>query len=114
EEAAAVRPELLDRDLRGRWADGDDLLGQRRLLRLRLALLVHDRPAVLVGHRLVVLGRLPHRDLGVRGERLTHALGDERERGNEKERQEKMERGTREINPEVADRLGGAAGESPD
>jgi hypothetical protein len=69
---------------------------------------------VLVGDGLVVLGRLHDCDLRVRAERLHHALGDEPERPEEGERQQDVERRAREIDPEVADRLGRASGESTD
>jgi hypothetical protein len=80
----------------------------------RLALLVQDRLAVLVGHRLVVLARLHHGDLRVRAERLHHALRHEDDGEDKRERQQNVERAPREVDPEVADRLGGAASESPD
>ena len=114
EESAAVGAELLDGDLGRRGPDGQDLLGQGRLRHLRLALLVEDRLAVLVGLRLVVLSGLDDRDLRVGAEGLDDALRDEDEREHERERQQDVERRPREIDPEVADRLGGAPREPAD
>ena len=58
EEAAAVGPELLDRDLRGGWAYRDHLIRQHRLLGPRLALLVEDEEEhVLEVPHLPLLGR---------------------------------------------------------
>ena len=94
--------------------DGQDLLGQGRLRHLGLALLVEDRLAVLVGLRHVVLGGLDDRDLRVLAEGLDHTLGDQDEREHERERQQDVERRPREVDPEVPDRLGRAAGEAPD
>jgi hypothetical protein len=57
EESAAVRAELLDRDLRRRRSDGDHLLLLRRLLGDWIAFLVLDRLARSVELRIVVLDR---------------------------------------------------------
>ena len=114
EEPAAVRAELLDRDLGRGGADGQDLLAEGRLRHLGLALVVQDRLAVLVGLRHVVLGRLDDRDLRVLAEGLDHALGDQDEREHERQRQQDVERRPGEVHPEVPDGLGRAAGEAPD
>ena len=84
EEAAAVRAQLLDHDLRGGGPDGDDLLGELGLLGLGLPLVVQDGLALVVGHRLVVLDGLEDGGLFVGPEVLHHALGDEHERAHER------------------------------
>ncbi len=105
EEAAAVRPQLLDGDLRRRRTDRQDLLGQRGFLRLRLALRVQDGLAVRAGHRLVIGDRLHDRHLQVGAEGLHDALGDQHQRQHERNRQEDVQGAADEIHPEVADRL---------
>ncbi len=86
EEAAAVRPELLDRLLRGDRAAGE---------RLR-------EPADAV-------------DAQVAAERLQDALRDQHDRGEERERQQHVEGRAEEVDPEVADvPAPGAVGEPPD
>ncbi len=85
EEAAAVGAEHLDRDLRGDRADRDGLLG------------AFER------------GRLD-----VRSERLRDALPDEEQREDDADRQQHVERAARDIDPEIADRLGGGAREAAD
>ena len=87
---------------------------QGRLRHLGLALLVEDRLAVLVRLRHVVLGGLDDGDLRVLAEGLDHALGDQDEREHERERQQDVERRPRQVDPEVPDRFGRAAGETPD
>ncbi len=91
EEAASVRADLLDCDLRGRRADRDDL--------------VEDDLAVRV------LRRLQERDGLVGRERLHDALRDEQERHDNRERQEHVEHAPREVEPEVPDRRRGLARE---
>ena len=75
EEAAAVGAELLDGDLAG-----------DRALRDRL------------------LGAFERRRIDVGAEVLRHAERDERERHDDRQRQQHVERGAREIDPEIADR----------
>ncbi len=114
EEAPTVRAELLDHDLRGGGPHGDDLLGELGLLGLGLTLLVQHRLALVVGHRFVVLDGLEDSRLLVGPEVLHHPLGDEGERTHERQGQQDVEGRAGEVHPEVADRLGGTASESPD
>ncbi len=51
-------------------------------------------------------------DFGVRMKVLDAALGDQDERCGDRERDQQVERGAGDIHPEVADGVGGAAGES--
>ena len=90
EEAAAVGAELLDRDLRGRGPQREDLLGDAAL------------PSG-VRDRLVVLGQLDDRDLRVGAKCLHHALRDQDQREDDRERQQDVERGPGQVDPEVAD-----------
>ena len=84
EEAAAVRPELLDDLLRGDRADGE-----RRL------------PA---GER---------REVEVRRERLDDALRDEHERADDGDRQQDVEERPDQVGPEVAERARRCEREKP-
>src|SRR5258705_12101404 len=93
EEAAAVGPELLDRDLRRGRPYRDDLLGQLGLLGRGLPLRVEHGLAVLVDDRLVVLARLHDGRRGVRLERLHDTLRDEDQRRDEGGWQEDVESG---------------------
>ena len=81
EEAAAVGAELLDGDLAGDGA-------------------LRDR----------LLGAFERRRIDVAAEVLRHAERDERERHDDGQRQQHVERGARQIDPEIADgrRLGAA------
>ena len=94
EEAAAVGAKLLDGDLRGRRAHGDRLLGHR----------------LAVG----VLGRLNQRRLLVGLERLHHALRNQQQGHNDRQRQQDIERAADQVDPEVADRGAGASHEAAD
>ena len=85
EEAAAIGAELLDGDLRGGRALAIDLLGA------------------------LERGRV---DIGA--EVLRHALPDEDQRGDDRQRQQHVERAAREVDPEIADGLGRGAREAAD
>ena len=85
EEAAAIGAEHLDRHLRGDRADRDGLLG------------AFQRGGV---------------DIGT--ERLRHALPDQKQRGDDADRHQDVERASGDIDPEVADRLHRRAGEAAD
>ena len=85
EEAAAIGAQHLDDFLRG------------------------DRP---LGDHL--LGAFERRRLGVGAEILRHALPDEEQADDDRDRQQDVERAARQIDPEVADALGRAAGEAAD
>ena len=85
EEAAAIGAEHLDGDLRGDRAERD------RLLR------AFERRRVDIG-----------------AERLRHAETDVDERQHDAERQQDVERGAGQIDPEIADRLARRAGEAAD
>ncbi len=74
EEAAAVRAELLDRDLRGRRA-----------------------------HRQHLLRALDGRDLLVGAEVLDDALGHEQQRHDDRERQQDPENAASQVDPEIAE-----------
>ncbi len=80
EEPAAVRPELLDRLLRG------------------------DRPA-----RERLGGAAEGVDAEVAAERLQHALGDQDDRRDERDREQHVEDRAEEVDPEVADQVTAAA-----
>ena len=77
EEPAAIGAEHLDRDLRGNRPDRDGLLGAFKRRRL---------------------------DIGA--ERLRHALPHQKQRGDNADRQQDIERAAGDIDPEIADRLG--------
>jgi len=85
EEAASIGAEILDGLEGGDGAQRDDLLGEPRLLRLRLPLLVEDGLALGVGHRLVVGGWLQDRGMRVRGEVHGHALPHEQRGGRQRQ-----------------------------
>jgi hypothetical protein len=114
EEAAAVRSQLLDRDLRGGRAHRQYLLGELRLLGLGLALLVEDRLAVGTGDRFVVLDGLHDGRRHVGLERLHDTLRDEDQCQDEGQGQQDVEGRPRQINPEVTDRRRRAPAEPPD
>ena len=105
EEAAAVRAELLDGDLRRRRTHRDELLRHGRRLRLRLSAVVEHRVAVGVLHRGRRRRRLNERHGAVGIEVLDHALRDEDQREHQRQRQEDVERGAHEVDPEVAEVL---------
>jgi len=83
EEAAAVGAEHLDRDLRGDRPDRDGLLA------------TFERGG-----------------LDIRAKRLRYALPDQEQRVDDADRQQDVERATRDIDPEVAHRLGRGAREA--
>ena len=83
EEAAAIGAELLDRYLRG-----------DRALRDRL------------------LGAFERRRVDVGAEVLRHALPDQAQRDDDRQRQQHVERAARQIDPEIADRLAPSGGRS--
>src|SRR5262249_57256822 len=85
EEAAAIGAEHLDRDLRGDRSYRDGLLGAFQR------------------------GRL---DIGPK--RLRHALPDQKQRVDDADREEDVERAARDIDPEIADGAHGGAGETAD
>ena len=85
EEAAAIGAEHLDRDLRGDRPDRDGLLGAFERRRL---------------------------DIGA--ERLRHALPHQEQRVRHADRQQHIERAAGDIDPEIADGLGGRARKAAD
>jgi hypothetical protein len=114
EEAAPIGSELLDGDLRRGRSHRDDLLGEGRLHGLGLTLVVEHRLAILVGLGLVIARGLDHGDLGIRRERLDHALGDQGQAPDDGQGEQDVDRRAREIHPEVADGLRRAPCESAD
>ena len=83
EEAAAVRAQILDGDLRSGRTDGENLVDY--------------------GLSVSVLRGLEKRNGAVRAERLDDSLRDEKDGKNERERQQDVERRPDQIDPEVAD-----------
>ena len=114
EEAAAVGAELLDGDLRRRGPERDRLLGGRRLLGDRVALVVLQRLPVRAVLRVVVGHRLDERDGGVLVERLHDALAHQHQRKDERKRQQDVDRRPHEVEPEIADVVDLLAGEAAD
>jgi hypothetical protein len=86
EEPAAVRTQHLDGDLRCGRPESDDL--------------------VCDGMAVGVFGRLQEPYRRVRAERLDDALRYEKDRENRRQRQEDVERGARQIDPEIAQMVG--------
>ncbi|MGY3120787.1 hypothetical protein ACVWXQ_004724 [Bradyrhizobium sp. S3.14.4] len=85
EEAAAIGPEHLDRDLRGHRADRDGLLGA-----------------------------FERRGLDVSTERLRHALPDQEQRVDDADRQQHVKCRAGDVDPEITDRAHRGARESAD
>ena len=105
EEPAAVRAELLDRDLRSSGAERYDLLFHLRLLRHRIALFILDRVALGIELRGIVGDGLGERHGLVFAEGLHNSLRDEQQRLNQRKRHQDVKRRAGEIEPEVTDGL---------
>ena len=105
--AAAVGAEHLDRDLRSHRPLHDGLFGDGLFFHHRFAVGSVDRLAFVILLFDLDLHRLDQRGLGVGLEILNHALRHEKDREDEADRQEQIVSDAHEIDPEVADGLGG-------
>ena len=109
---AAICPEHLDRDLRRHRSLHDVLLGDGLLFHHRLAFSV-QRFAILVHFLDRDFHRLDQRRFRVRLEVLDHALRHEEKREDDADRDEQVIGDADEIDPEVADGVGGMARNCP-
>ena len=109
EEAAAVGAELLDGDLRGGRAHGSICsVSSTAWSRLPLSSSTGLPSSSVRARRTRRLHTVPWR----RREGLHDALRDQHERQDERQRQQDVERGPRQVDPEVADRRRRAPGEA--
>jgi hypothetical protein len=112
EEAATVGAEHLDRFLRSHRAHCDGLLRDRRIDGHGVALRVLHRVALRIELRRRIRGGLQRRHVLVSLEVLDHALAHKDRGDNRGHRQKHIQRHTRDIDPEIADRLRGVACEA--
>ena len=114
EKSAAIGTQLLDGDLRCRRPQGQGLLFGFRRFSHRFAFGIHDGFAVRIQFRRLIADGFLQGNRLVRAKILHHALPDQHQGQNQRQRQQYIERAARHIHPEIAYAVGIAAGKYAD